>query len=196
MHPLRFLVFGAFLAAALDVTSVARADVPPTCSQFDSDVTCTASEVGMPCSVGGTCYQVYCADGLGGSNAQNLYKCEICPTVLDAGVEPDGGAVCSFGSFGMSCAGGRGLCQKLPEWCPFTGSYLPCVEPSDAGPPHVSSDAGGTAAQGDAGGPDSSSSSSSGCSASPDANRGWFAAGLGLAGVIALGFGRRRRPRA
>jgi MYXO-CTERM domain-containing protein len=200
MHPLRFLVFGALLAASLDVTSLVRADVPPTCSQFDSVVTCTADQVGMPCSAGGTCYQVYCADGLGGTNTQNLYKCEVCPTLLDAGVGPDGGGPCNYNSYGMPCADGRGVCEKAPEWCPSFPAvpYFSCLEPSDAGPPLVSSDGGGNPAQSDAGGsgtgPGTPTSSSSGCSASPDANRGWFAAGLGLVGVVALGLGRRRRP--
>jgi MYXO-CTERM domain-containing protein len=216
MHPSRICLFGALLVAALDVSSTARADVPPTCSAFDSDVTCSASDVGQPCSGGGTCYEVYCSLGsVGSPDEQNLYKCETCPTVLDVDAGADGGSACSLSSFGQSCAGGLGVCEKAPEWCPFTGAYLPCIAISDAGTQASSdaavttaaSDAGGTAAQGDAGAPEGdsgstsaggspSSASSGGCSTSPVANRGRFAAGLGLAGMIALLLGRRRRSRA
>jgi MYXO-CTERM domain-containing protein len=222
MHPSRSFLFGSLLAASLGVSPAALADVPPTCSEFDSVVTCSAGVVGQPCTGGGTCYEVYCSDGPGGSSgSENLYKCETCPAVLDADAGADAGACTGFGE---SCADGRGECQKLPEWCPqYTGpGIVPCVELSDAGSGAHSDgggstspgDGGGTAeaGPGDAGGTDggtgdaggtlaktegsSAPPSSGGCSASPGANRGWFAAGLGLVGVIALGLGRRRRSRA
>jgi MYXO-CTERM domain-containing protein len=228
MKLVRSLFIASLLAASLGASSLAFADVPPTCSQFDDDVTCSASDVGNPCSGGGTCYEVYCSSQSGGNGSQeNLYKCETCPTILDVDA---GGAGCTGlgGSpqYGSTCAGDAGTCEKLPEYCPTpnTTTYLWCVE-NGTGTMHVATgdDGGGSSSSGSSSGGSSSSGSSSGgssdagssdagvvggpkgspgngssgggCTMTPDASRGWFTAGLGLAGVAALGLGRKRRRR-
>ena len=224
MNLVRPLFIAPLLAASLGASSLAFADVPPTCSEFDNDVTCSASDVNKPCSGGGTCYEVYCSSQSGGmGTSQNLYKCETCPTVLDVDA---GGADCTglggSPAFGSPCAGDAGTCEKLPGYCPApnTTTYLWCVE-NGTGTMHVpNTDAGGGSSGGSSGsssgagsssgsssggsssgGPDASastthggsSSSGGGCAMTPDASRGWFTAGLGLAGVAALALARLRR---
>ncbi len=188
---LRSLSIAFVLAASLGTSSLAFADVPPTCAEFDNDVTCSASDVGKPCSGGGTCYQVYCSSqSAGGGTSQNLYKCETCPTLLDA----DAASACSGPgggtSYGSPCAGGAGTCEKLPEYCPApnTTTYLWCVENGTGTMHGVPTGDGG-------GGSKGGSSSGGGCTMTPDASRGWFTAALGLVGVAALGLGRQRRRR-
>jgi MYXO-CTERM domain-containing protein len=180
MNLFRRLWIVSLAAAWLAAATLAYADVPPTCSQFDNDVTCSTSDVGKACSGGGTCYEVYCSSQAGGGGtSQNLYKCETCPTVLDAGAD-----ACVYGSagppFGASCAG-TGTCEKLPEYCPAPNAtlYLNCVEYVDAGAHGHGSSSG--------------SSSGGGCTMTQDASRGYFTAALGLLGVVALGLSRRRR---
>jgi MYXO-CTERM domain-containing protein len=172
MNLFRPLLIASFLAASLGASSLAFADVPPTCSEFDNDVTCSAADVGKACSGGGTCYEVYCSSQSGGNGTQqNLYKCETCPTILDVDA---GGADCTgpggSAAYGSTCAGDAGTCEKLPEYCPTpnTTTYLWCVE-DGTGTMHVS---GGSSSGGSSGGSSSSGSSSGGSSSSGSSSGG------------------------
>ena len=103
-----------FLAlASLLFVSTANADIAPACDMFADRVTCAQADLGKACATGGTCFEVRCNLGQSGIDPQQtLYKCEVCPPLLDAGT-------CSTTStYGSPCAGDAGACRKAPAWCP------------------------------------------------------------------------------
>jgi hypothetical protein len=111
---------------------LAAADVPPACDNFIDRVTCAQADVGKPCPTGGTCYDVQCAPGAGGAN-NHLYKCEVCPPLIDGGT-------CAA-QYGAPCADDAGTCRKAPAWCQVNVIGFACLGPNPELP-----DAGGEVA--------------------------------------------------
>lgn len=176
MNIVRSLFVASLLTASVGASSLAFADVPPTCSEFDDDVTCSSSDVGKPCSGGGTCYEVYCSSQPGGGGtSQNLYKCETCPTVLDGDA---GTAECNATgggpAFGASCANDAGTCEKLPEYCPVPSgtTYLNCLENGTGTMHSPTGDSGSASSSGGSSGSSSGTGSSSGSSSGGSSSGG------------------------
>jgi hypothetical protein len=158
----RVLVFVAVTAWALP----SRADIAPTCSSFDTLITCAAADVGKACLGGGKCYAVSCDIGT------TLYKCDACPAILSA---PDAG--CAPSNFGTACGDG-GTCSSTQAYCNTTSSKYVCAGPAPAKP---------TGPPGGAGG---------GCDVAPRATEpGAIALGLLIVGMLALVYDRRRKRR-
>lgn len=167
------------LPAALLVSSVALADVPPTCDQFNSNADCAQADVGKACPGGGTCTEISCEASAGGAN--KVLKCVSCDLVEIA--DPD--KVCEPGpsSFGKTCGDG-GTCTKLPSWCSSSG-YVVCAKEGQgaggSGQGGSGSGGSGQAGSGDAG------AGGSGTAGSGDAGSG--TAGSGTAGSGTAGSG-------
>jgi hypothetical protein len=181
--------------ALLLMQSASRADIPPTCSTFDDRVTCAQADLGKACPSGGTCYEVSCAaTAMGGQ--QKLYKCEVCPNVIDAGT-------CSMASgYGAPCADDAGTCRKAPAWCGSIG--FACLGPNPELAPVVDASAGAggaggtTNATGGNGGapsvaPATANDSGCSCSALGASRRAALPAFLLGSGALALLLDRARR---
>ena len=99
-----------------------RADIAPTCSAFDSLITCDAEDVGKACQGGGQCYAVSCGTGM------TVYKCDACPAILSA---PDAG--CEPSKFGTACGDG-GTCSSTQAYCNTSSTKYVCAGPTPAKP--------------------------------------------------------------
>lgn len=134
----------AVALAALSFSSQARADVPPSCTDFDKAPSCTKENVGKPCPEGPDCREINCGD----STAMTIYKCMPCPTVVD-----DPGKVCDPDGtggppqWGKACGDG-GSCIKWPGFCPAPGGNVYSICAKTPPPPGGTGGAGGMGAGG------------------------------------------------
>jgi len=183
--------------AFLSFIPIAKADIPPVCDMFADRVTCAKADLGNACATGGTCYEVTCGAGLAGAT-QTLYKCEVCPPLIDGGA-------CST-TYGAPCGDDAGMCRKAPAWCKEGPLGIACFGPTPELAPAPHDEAGADAQMEDAatnGGPDASAtgsvaaSSGCGCRVAAMASSAIWRAALPSfmlsAGALALFLDRRRR---
>jgi hypothetical protein len=167
MKSLRFLdsasVFAWILTPVfLLAAPAARADIPPTCEQEASLITCAAADVGKPCQGAGQCYAVSCSASTPPTTTTTEYKCDACPTVSTTST-----VTCSTTNIGTACGTGA-TCIVLSAWCAGTGGKFVCATPAPAqptGPPAGetgAAGAGGAGTRGAAGGGGASSTGAAG----------------------------------
>jgi hypothetical protein len=144
MKNLRSLVLASTLAmiASLAWAPGARADIPPTCDEEASLITCAAADVGKPCQGAGQCYAVSCSATTPPTSTTTEYKCDACPTVLTTST-----VTCSTTNIGSACGTGA-TCMVLSAWCVSANasSKYACATPAAAqptGPPTGETGAGG-----------------------------------------------------
>ena len=106
-----------FAALCTLFTVQARADIAPSCSQFDPLPACVQADVEKACPTTGVCKEISCDAGA------KVYKCVVCPTVL-----ADGAAKCTGPSDLGNACGTDGECGVVPSYC--TGNKFSCVAKS------------------------------------------------------------------
>jgi len=170
----RILTPVMLLAAA----PAARADIPPTCDQEASLITCAAADVGKPCQGAGQCYAVSCSATTPPTTATTLYKCDACPTVVTNST-----VTCSTTNIGTDCGTGA-TCMVLSGWCAGAAGKFVCATPAPAQPTGPPTGGG------------SSSSGNGACTigAGNETTAG-IAGGLVMIGLGFLSLSRRRRSR-
>ncbi len=124
---IRVRLLAAGSLAVVLATSPASGDITPACCQFDSDVTCAASDVGNVCPSGGTCLEAQCDQA-----PVFIYKCLQCPPLV-----ADPGSQCvDNAEIGKPCGDG-GICTPPPQYCrslpgyTLQGTVAACHGPPD-----------------------------------------------------------------
>lgn len=124
MTRLRFPTLASILVLTpivlLAAAPAAHADIPPTCAEQVSLITCAAADVGKPCQGAGSCYAVPCLATGATTASSTLYKCDACPTVLTTST-----VACSTTNIGTACGDG-GACMVLSSWCAGASSKYVC----------------------------------------------------------------------
>lgn len=162
-------LWGLVMVVATAWSVPSRADVAPTCSGFDTLITCDAKDVGKACQGGGQCYAVSCGTGM------TLYKCDACPAIILA---PDAG--CEPSKFGTACGDG-GMCSSTQAYCNTSSTKFVCAGPTPAkptGPPAGENGGAGGSGAGSGG----ASGGTGGASSNGGAGGGNASGGSGVTG--------------